>query len=167
MKARPDSVYDGVREKNRKHGGKGTPTYSTWEAMRHRCREGAAHHPTYEGLKVCDRWDDFTNFLSDMGERPSLGHSIDRKDNSQGYYPENCRWATKGEQNRNRSSNRMLTHDGKTQCLTDWAAETGLNRGSLESRLNSGWSIERALTTPARPPKRRGIPPANVSPHEN
>lgn len=151
MKARPDAVYDGVRQKNRKHWGKGTPTYSSWEKMRRRCRLGAEHHPTYEGLEVCDRWNDYENFLADMGERPSRSHTIERKDNTKGYYPDNCCWATKGEQARNRSNNRMLTYEGKTQCLKDWAEEKGLTRQCLESRLGSGWSVERALSTPLRP----------------
>lgn len=146
MKVRPDVVYG----KNRKHWGKGTLTYTSWMKMRRRCRLGAEHHPTYEGLEVCDRWNDYQNFLADMGDRPSQSHTIERKDNAKGYYPDNCCWATKGQQNRNRSNNRLLTHENKTQCLKDWAKEKGLTRGCLESRLNSGWSVERALSTPPR-----------------
>lgn len=92
-----------------KHGhtlkGKYSPTYISWKAMRQRCRD-----PKYwqysdygaRGIAVCERWrDSFANFLADMGERPA-GRTLDRIDNSRGYEPENCRWATSEEQNQNK-----------------------------------------------------------------
>lgn len=85
-------------------GGKFSPTYYSWRCMKQRCND--LKHKSYSryggrGIKVCERWDDFTNFLADMGERP-YNKTLDRIDSSQGYSPENCRWATIDQQNVNR-----------------------------------------------------------------
>lgn len=127
-----------------------SPTYNSWRGMLERCKN--ASHTSYHnyggrGIKVCDRWSDFQNFLEDMGPRPE-GMSLDRKDPNGHYCPENCRWATDEEQARNRSDNRMLTYDGRTQCLADWAKELGIVSASLLERLNTGWSVEQALGSP-------------------
>jgi hypothetical protein len=92
----------------------------------------------------------FEFFLSDMGLRPSPRHSIERTNNDKGYQTGNCRWATKREQTRNMRSNRLLTHDGRTMCVADWATHINIHHGTLRSRLSSGWSVERTLTTPIR-----------------
>ncbi len=106
------------------------------------------------GIMVCERWrNSFENFLADMGPRPTPLHSIDRIDNSLGYDPANCRWATRTEQNRNKRSNRYMTMNGRTMILTDWAIETGIKRETIKERIRRGWTISRALTTPPRPQK--------------
>ena len=138
----------------RKHGGAGTPEYGAWKNMRGRCNN--PEHATYpyygaRGIAVCDRWNDsFENFLADMGRRPGPGYSLERIDNDGPYSPENCRWATRREQYRNRRPNRFLTFNGKTQCLTDWAAEIGCSAETLRGRLKSGMSVEEALTRPVQ-----------------
>jgi hypothetical protein len=96
------AAYTGKRASAFKHGYAGTPTYVTWCAMLGRCEDPRnASYPTYgaRGITVCERWHRFENFLADMGERPSLDHSIDRKDAEGNYEPSNCRWATRAEQN--------------------------------------------------------------------
>jgi hypothetical protein len=99
------------------------------------------------GIRVCDRWlKSPADFLADMGEPPD-GLSIDRVDNDGPYSPENCRWATRVEQQNNRRCNRNITHQGKTQSLSEWAREIGLTNATLTKRLQS-WSVDRALTAP-------------------
>lgn len=86
-----------------KHGGAGKRSYNTWRAMIRRCNNPEdKDYPRYggKGITVCDRWLDYTVFAEDMGEPPD-GHTLDRVDNSGGYCPENCRWATLRQQNRN------------------------------------------------------------------
>jgi hypothetical protein len=121
--------------------------------MRKRCLDPAhENYPLYggRGIKVCERWlCSFENFLEDMGERP-LEKFLERKDNSGNYTPGNCVWATRSEQARNRRTNHLITFKGITQPLITWAEQVGISRLTLRSRLREGWTIERALTEPAR-----------------
>ena len=124
-------------------------TRSSWQAMMMRCYHPSSHkYPRYggRGISVCDRWHDFDRFLEDMGPRPA-GCTLDRVNNDGDYCPENCRWADAIIQNRNRSDNRLISFRGRTQCLTAWAEEIGLNRTTLRKRIDMGWPIEKALTT--------------------
>jgi hypothetical protein len=96
------------------------------------------------GVTVCDQWLTFANFLADMGDRPE-GKTLDRIDNSKGYEPGNCRWATRKEQQRNRRSNRLLTHAGQTKTMAQWAEDLGVPYTRLQGRLKMGWSVDRVL----------------------
>lgn len=98
--------------------GKRSPTYRSWAMMVARCTNPRVDNYAFyggRGIKVCDRWRDFASFLADMGERPSLAHSLDRWPNRDGdYEPGNARWATSKEQARNTKSNRpVVRSDGK------------------------------------------------------
>lgn len=140
---------------NATHGRAKTPEYQAWYAIIQRCcnpnRQDFLRYGG-RGITVCDRWrNSFEAFFDDMGERPSSSHSIERKKNDEGYCKENCKWATPKEQTRNRRSNVLLTLEGRSQCLTDWAIEFGLKKTTLWRRLNDhGWPLERALREPAR-----------------
>lgn len=137
-----------------KHNAPSTPEYSSWENMNQRCyNPNVKRYDRYggRGVEVCARWRGklgFENFLTDMGPRPSLKHSIDRHPNKNGNYePQNSRWATQAEQNRNRAGNHNITFEGETMCITDWASRIGISVRALGMRIKN-WGIERALTTP-------------------
>lgn len=94
-------------EEGSKHGHYGSRTYRTWNMMLQRClNKKNDHYADYggRGISVCERWRKFENFLEDMGKRPK-DTTLDRVDNSKGYFLENCRWASQKEQTRNRRPN--------------------------------------------------------------
>lgn len=132
--------------------GKITPEYRTWSRIITRC-----FNPNYDryahygarGITVCDRWKySFTNFLSDMGKRPSPKHSIDRIDGKGNYEPGNCRWATPEVQQQNRSSVPFFAFRGESHCLTDWSKILGIGMTTLWWRINNGWSVEDTFSLP-------------------
>jgi hypothetical protein len=86
----------------------------------------------------------YENFLQDMGEIPP-DMTLERIDNSRGYSPDNCRWATQSEQKRNTRQTRIIDFNGKRMCIVDWAKYIGIKSNTLERRILNGWSIERAL----------------------
>lgn len=103
------------------------------------------------GIIVCDRWrESFAAFADDMGFPPAPNLSIDRIDNTKGYSPDNCRWATATQQQRNKNNNRLLTFNGRTATVAEWAEMCGIGAFRIYQRLNSGWSDEEAVTVPIR-----------------
>ena len=132
-------------------GGKPTPTYLSWQNMRRRCLnpdEPGFQNYGGRGITICARWQNFAHFLADMGERPPGPYSLERRNNHKGYSPNNCYWATRTEQNNNKRSNVRLTYHGITLNLTQWAERVDISQSALFARIQRGWSIERALTTP-------------------
>lgn len=128
--------------------------YGTWKSMHARCYEkGRRHYALYggRGIKVCARWHVFQKFVEDMGRKPTLEHTIDRKDNDKGYEPSNCRWATRAEQARNLRRNIYVEYEGQRTLLLDVVAKLGLNRGIVYGRLKMGWPLAEALSLPIRP----------------
>lgn len=126
--------------------------YNSWSQMLRRCLNSEdKSYPSYggRGIKVCERWLDFDNFLDDMGNKPSLLHSIDRIKNDGNYEPSNCRWATVREQARNRRTSRMLELNGVSKCVAEWSEITGISSPAIFARIHGmGWPVEKALTTP-------------------
>jgi hypothetical protein len=149
---------DVARERSTKHGHNTTagksPEYGAWASMVGRCtnpNNRSWGHYGGRGIAVCERWMEFENFLADMGNRPSSDHSLDRINNDGGYGPGNCRWATRAEQSRNRRNNRLVTINGRQQCVTDWLAEGCVSRGTFWVRTALlGWTTEEAIATPVR-----------------
>lgn len=141
-----------------KHGhtkdGKKSPEFNVWCGMLARCENPKSHkfhRYGARGITVCERWHKFEHFLSDMGPRPSMRHTLDRQDNDGNYEPGNCRWATMREQQLNRQNTVKVLRDGEVKCLAVLAAEAGLAHGVVRQRVTRlGWSVERALTEPVK-----------------
>lgn len=118
-----------------------TPEYRSWTAMKDRCLCITNRaYPRYggAGVKICDRWKySFDNFLSDMGPRPSLGHTLDRYPNQKGNYePGNCRWANWNQQARNRKNTILVNYKGETTPLIDICEKIGLDYAKLRKKNN-------------------------------
>lgn len=128
--------------------------YRSWEAMKRRCSKPEdRNYKNYgaRGISVCRRWrgrGGFASFLADLGPKPTRSHTLERTDNDGDYTPENCRWATRSEQSRNRRNNKLITHNGQTLLLVEWAELLGVSRSLILARLRRGWSVDRALTEP-------------------
>lgn len=132
------------------HAGRGRKTraYHVWRGMKNRCCN--PNNPRFadyggRGIEVCARWMAFEPFLEDMGE-PTPHESIDRIDNDRGYEPGNCRWATTTQQARNTRVSRMLTVQGETLSMADWADRYGVTSAAVSKRMRRGWSVEEAVT---------------------
>lgn len=131
------------------HGLSYTRTFKKWGNMRNRCsNKNNQGYRLYgeRGIKVCKRWDNFVNFLEDMGEAP-IDKSIDRINVNGNYCKENCRWATLKEQANNKRNNRWIEYNGEKKTLTQWANQYNMDCRKLWLRLKNGWDIKRALET--------------------
>jgi hypothetical protein len=135
--------------------------YRALEAAKQRCDNPKAKGHEYyrsKGIKVHELWygpDGFKRFIEHIGAKPSSAHTLERIENSRGYEPGNVRWATRAEQLRNTSRTRLMTLNGETLCLTDWANRYGLRETTLRSRLQRGVELSEALTMPKGQRKRR------------
>lgn len=145
-------TIEALLKRSRTHGMTRTTEYTIWQGMMRRCyNKKDPAYPRYggSGLTVCNRWrTSFTNFFKDMGPRPSIGHSIDRKKNSKGYSPGNCRWATRSEQARNMTSNRIIEAFGKKKLLIEWSEEFGVSIKNISHRISRGVPAEAAISEP-------------------
>ena len=136
------------------HGMSKTPEYNAWNSLFPRCykeTDPAYHRYGGRGIYVCEEWHDFENFYADMGDRPGEKYSIDRIDNDEPYCDWNCRWATKKEQARNRSNNRLHTYDGAritaAEIYETYEHHPDVSLSTFEARLNThGWSVNDSLS---------------------
>lgn len=132
---------------NLQHGMSGTKIHRRWRSMIQRCRDPNNNRWKYyggKGIKVCERWLKFENFLADMGEAPS-GMTIDRIDSAGNYEPSNCRWSSYTEQNRHRSNTIFITAFGQTKPRGEWCQEFNIDSCTLRDRIKAGWPAELAL----------------------
>lgn len=127
---------------------------NTWAGIADRCHNPDS--PSYycygaRGIEMCKRWQQSVDaFMQDMGMPPTMKHSIDRINCNGNYEPSNCRWATQEEQNNNTRRSKLITWNGKTQSIRDWAKEYDIGSRALSERLRRGWDMEKSLTTPGR-----------------
>lgn len=99
-----------------------------------------------KGIDVCEEWRDYTKFREwSLSNGYKEGLSLDRKDNSLGYSPDNCRWIELKEQNSNKTNNRILTYRGISHTITEWTRITGLNWSTIDRRLKAGKTVGQAL----------------------
>jgi hypothetical protein len=145
---------DNIRARCTKHGeaaiGKQTSEYKVWMGMRKRCRnpkEKSYSRYGGRGITVCERWDNFANFLADMGRRPSPAHSLDRIDNDGPYAPGNVRWTIDDEQARNKRETVYVKVDGKQITLAEFCGgSTNAQYQKIHQRMvKLGWSFEKAI----------------------
>lgn len=142
---------------NTRHGharmGKRSPEYRSWEGARARCRN--PKDPFYKdyggrGITFDAAWDNFLDFLNDMGPRPK-GSTLERRDANGPYAKWNCEWADAQTQQRNKRSNRKVTFQGQTLLMVELSEVTGIPYGLLYDRIiRSGWSVEKAVSKKKR-----------------
>lgn len=135
------------------HGLYHNPLYRIWQHMIARCQTTTDEaYDLYggRGIKVCKRWQDVRNFVTDMEPGYKPGLTLERIRNDGSYSPNNCRWAGRREQARNRRSNVLLTCQGRTQLMAEWSEETGIPLKTLWMRIKRGWSHEKAILTPLK-----------------
>lgn len=134
---------------NKKHGMCQSNEYKIWAGIKARCYdEKTKGYLNYggRGIIMCDRWLIFDNFYADMGDRPNKKMSIERIDNEGNYCKENCRWATRIEQQNNKRNNIYVTYEGKTLSLSAWSREKNINTGTLNGRYHRGKRGEELFT---------------------
>jgi len=153
---RPWATVQGEKHHSFKHGLKNHRLYSIMNKMKQRCYN--KNHDAYEryggaGITICDAWlNNFVNFYNwAMANGYEDDLTLDRIDNTKGYSPYNCRWATRAEQNRNTSRSHKVTLFGETKVLEEWFRDPRIpiSKPGFHYRVTNGMSDEEALTTPA------------------
>jgi len=142
-----------TKQKREFHGLRNTPEYAIWNSMKQRCYN--PKHVSYKrygalGIDICKEWkESFNTFYRDMGPRPSSQYSIERIDNTLGYMPKNCRWATAKEQANNTRNNYIISAFGKAQTVAMWEMETGIPSYVIRARIHRHkWPPEKAVSSP-------------------
>ena len=137
--------------RNTSRGLSKTRMHAIWSSMIQRCdneNNPAYHNYGGRGIKVCERWLDFNNFYDDMIGSYSDDLTIDRIDCNGDYCKENCRWATREQQNRNTRRNWKIKYHGQEKCLSEWCESLGLPYNTVRYRLRRGWGVVKAFEAP-------------------
>lgn len=139
-------------KRNKTHGLSYTTEYRTWKGMISRCNDNKNKRwKDYggRGIKVCQEWlNSVDRFVEDMGKKPT-GCQIDRINNDGNYEPSNCRWVTPKQNALNKRDTVIINFLGQSKPIEEWADKFNMKKSTLSNRLDRGWSIERAMTTPA------------------
>lgn len=145
-----------------KHGMTNTRLYKIWDKMKARCnKQNHQDYPRYggRGITICSEWlsdfKQFYNWAINNGYQDNL--TIDRIDVNGNYEPSNCRWATIKQQANNRRTSHFITINNETLSLTEWANKVGLDRSTLQKRIDSGWDEIKAVMTPLQTKVKGGI----------
>lgn len=139
---------------NFKHGFSRSKFYRAWQDMHYRCDGRKHQYYISRGIVVCKRWFSFLNFKKDMyvaysehvGIHGDTNTTLERIDNLANYSPQNCRWATKAEQQRNTSKSIFIAYEGFTLCISDWARKLGMSKRTIATRYHKGWSTDRIFS---------------------
>lgn len=150
-------ISEGIIERSTKHGFARScgelPEYSAWSMTRQRCENPNQRDYKYyggRGIRVCERWKNFSNFIDDMGPRPP-GYTLERVNNDLDYGPENCVWAPRRAQTKNRRITNLLTCWGQTKTFSEWSDITGIAYSTIKARVKRlGYPPEIALTKPVK-----------------
>lgn len=158
-------LYRETRRAKQTHGKARSAEHRAWKSMKQRClNPNDTHHASYggRGITVHQAWvDDFEAFYREVGAMPAPRMTLERIDNEKGYEPGNVRWATRLEQASNRRTNvtgnytgtSRVTFQGQERTVAEWSTIVGIGLPVVRKRLNTGWSVERALSVPVNAPK--------------
>lgn len=141
-----------------KHGKSGTPLYNVWKSMRQRCNNPKSSDYRWYGqlgINVCREWDDyqvFEKWALESGYQRGL--TIDRKNENRNYCPDNCAWITIIEQQNHKRNRTIITYNGETKSLVEWAKIRNISPQILRDRMHRKWPISKMLTTPNNGPGR-------------
>lgn len=138
-----------------KHGGSGTPLYNVWKSMRQRCNNSKSHDYRWygmDGVKICEEWDDFANFREwALKNGYKNGLTIDRVNSHGPYSPENCRWITIQEQQKNKRNILKFFYLGDLYAVDTFCNKFGISKAMFYDRKHKGWSLDQIATTPKIP----------------
>ncbi len=143
---------DSVIAKSTTHGMSNTKLYDVWAAIKQRCcNPNNARYVDYggRGINLCSEWLEYEPFARwALYNGYSDGLDIDRIDNERGYSPDNCRFVSKKQNNRNKRNNRFLDYNGDVKSLSEWSEIMGIDPKTVWKRLARGWTTKKALETP-------------------
>mgnify|MGYP001581889943 CR=1 FL=1 len=140
-----------IVKRNKTHGMSKNSFYDIYHSIKNRCEYPRnKFYKNYGGRGIKCLWNSFEEFKQDMYSSYDNKLDIDRIDNNGNYCKENCRWVSRKENMRNTRANVIIEFSGEKHCLTEWAENLGLKVGTLWSRIDRGWSIDKALTTMVR-----------------